>query len=252
MHEKRQVLDHGYVMLVDYLGDDDSPLVAARMSTSTPTGEDVVRDARLRRRLWKDKHTSPFEMCELVVEIQCPIFVLRQLDRHRTIKHGGEVDCIDSVDEHIRSFMSRNEFSGRYSVMEDILYVPREERIRGRSAINKQGSGDMLSTEDQRQAVELIASANRAMMLAYQTLVAMGVSNEVSRIILPLSTYTRLQLKGSLLNWFKFLDLRLAPDVQEETRAFVVQIASIVRSLWPATWAVFAETMAHPEYMLDD
>lgn len=238
------VLDHGYVEWVDFGGDDLAPLESARMSTKNPTGVDIVKDDRLRNRLWHDQHTSVFEAIDMTVEIQCPVFVLRQVDRHRTLHYGADHDVIDdvTVDDVVRRFMSRNEFSGRYSVMDDLCYVPSLDRMRGKgNAANLQGSGDPLPPATQVRAQEVMQNTQRAMWNGYSELLALGLANETARIILPFNQYTRLRLKGAGLSWLRFLDLRLRYDVQWETRQYAKEIARLFRSRFPRTWAVFEE-----------
>lgn len=236
---KLQVLDKGYVELVDYMGTDLAPLESARMSTSNPTGVDVVKDDGLRRRLWRDNHTSPFESVEMVVEIKCPMFVLRQLDRHRTISALNLT--IEGYDD-FRKFTSRNEFSGRYAVFPDEFYVPSPERFKKKGSLsNKQGSGDALSPEDQSYLSDRVGSLVAFMEDAFRTMEDMNVSNEVARMVHPGMIYTKIRLKTNGLNWLKFFNLRLRSDVQEETRLFVETIARFFRSLFPKMWDVFEE-----------
>lgn len=237
--EKRLVLDHGYVQYIDHMGDDLSPLEAARLSTGRETGVDVQADDKLRARLWSEFHTSPFEMAELVVEMQCPIFVLRQLDRHRSIDYDGTT--IESADENARQFMSRNEFSGRYSTMPDLFFIPPAERIQKKGVANKQGSAGGLDPHVQHELREFLEKQTKLSRETYERLVEAGVASEIARVALPLNQYTKIRLKGSLLSWLKVLDLRLRLDVQLECRVFAQEIAKIVRRLWPRMWAVFEE-----------
>jgi len=238
---KFDVLDHGYVALVDYMGTDLSPLASARMSTNNPTGADEKKDDSLRKRLWKDSHTSPFERNVLVVEVQCPIFVLRQIDRHRTVKYDELTITVESVDTVMREFTNRNEFSGRYSEMPDIFFVPETDRVQRKGVTNKQGSADPLPAEVQYEVRKKIQNATRVARETYEEIIAAGVASEIARVALPLNQYTKVQLQASLLNWFKFLDLRLRPDVQLETRVYAQKIAHIVKTLWPKCWEVFEE-----------
>jgi thymidylate synthase (FAD) len=239
LNAKRPVLDHGYVQYIDHLGDDLSPLEAARMSTGKETGVDVAKDDALRTRLWRDHHVSPFEMCDLVVEIQCPIFVLRQIDRHRTVDYDGTV--IESQDENARQFMSRNEFSGRYATMPDLFFVPPVERIQKKGVANKQGSEGSLERDVQEKMQGLLKVGVRQARADYEEMIASGVSSEIARVALPLNQYTKLRLKGSLLSWLKFSNLRLRTDVQLECRVYAQEIAKILRRLWPKSWEVFEE-----------
>lgn len=239
LNAKRPVLDHGYVQYIDHLGNDLSPLEAARMSTGKETGVDPVKDDALRLRLWRDNHTSPFEQCELVVEIQCPIFVLRQIDRHRTVDYDGTV--IESEDENPRQFMSRNEFSGRYATMPDLFFIPDVDRIQKKGAANKQGSAGALDRDDQEAVRESILNGTQIARRSYEWMVDKNVASEIARVALPLNQYTKLRLKGSLLTWLKFLNLRLRLDVQLECRVYAQEIAKVVRRLFPKTWKIFED-----------
>jgi thymidylate synthase (FAD) len=228
-------IGNGYVKHVDHMGSDSSVLEAARMSTATETGIDKERDERLRRYLWTHRHTSPFEMIELVVEVNCPIFVLRQIDRHRTVRYSG--DAIETVDD-TRIYTSRNEYSGRYSEMLDEAYIPTEDRISGDSRLNRQQSGDKLPPETRREAVEIIERLTHDANAAYARLRDMGVAKELARVVLPVSQMTRVRLKASGLAWMRFLTLRCSDDVQQETREYAEAIRSIFRDAFPLTAAL--------------
>lgn len=255
--DKLRVLDHGYFEVTDTLGDDLLPLEAARMSTDNPTGVSVNKDDRLRTRLWGDKHTSPFEMNIMQVELTLPMFCLRQIDRHRTISisnpdilakftvKGVPIEAsiemeIEDYDEH-RVYTSRNEFSGRYSTMPDAYYIPPLNRIRAKGVVNKQGSGDQLDEAVQAMAQEIIADTTKLCREAYDTLIQHNVASELARMLLPQNQYTKIRMSACLLHWLKFLDLRLRPDVQEETRLYAQCIANAIRHAWPKCYDVFEE-----------
>ena len=206
-------------MTVEYIGhwgDDLSPLEAARMSTGNPSGVDAEKDARLRRYLWDHRHLSPFEFGELVVEVECPMFVARQWMRHRTFSY--------------------NEFSGRYAEMDLGFWDPQEWRGQGDG--NKQaGSGGI----DRDLLVEVDADyrfAVRTCERVYRKLLEAGVCREQARAVLPVATLTRFRVKGNLRNWFHFLRERLAPEAQEEIRIEAEQVARIIMGIWPQTYRV--------------
>lgn len=210
------------VTYVRHGGDDLEPLEAARMSTANPTGVDPVKDDRLRERLWRDKHASPFEFPDLTVEIEAPLFVRSQIFRHRVF--------------------SVNEFSLRYSEhdaheWEAPYWVPDAWRAQDRK--NKQMSGGLLDEASQRVARDLHVAQMEAAFKAYEDLLALGVSREMARGVLPQSTYTRWRQKGSLRAWFGFFDLRLAPDVQPETQVIAQAVAGIVREHFPKCFEVW-------------
>lgn len=243
VHNDFKVLNHGYIRYIGHLGSDLAPIESARMSTNKESGVDEKKDDGLRDYLWRMQHTTPFEANELIVEIQCPIFVLRQIDRHRTVKYDElEVRIeVESVDQTMREFTSRNEFSGRYSEMPDLFYIPELARIQRKSATNKQGSAEPLSEHDQQEVQKLLLESTAHARQVYENLIARGVASEIARVALPLNQYTKVRLKASLLNWFKFLDLRLRHDVQLETRVYAQAIGKICKQLWPKAWAVFEE-----------
>ncbi len=237
------MLDYGYVACVNHMGDDDEALRAARLSTDRETGVDAAADHRLRDYLWRNQHTTPFEQCELVVELQLPIFCLRQLDRHRTVMRdetGLEV-VVETLDETMHAHTTRNEFSGRYSKMPDLFYVPLPERVKSKGRTNKQGSAEALAKLVQDAWHSEWAEEARHDREIYERAVGAGMASELARVHLPLNQYTRVRLKACLLNWFKFLNLRLRPDVQWETRLYAQAIGRICQQLWPETWAVFEE-----------
>lgn len=237
---KVDILDHGFVTLIDYMGNDNSSLIAARMSTGNPTGVDETKDDKLRKRLWEESHTSPTEMAEVVFEVQLPLFCLRQLDRHRTLDYSTD-QPVETVDESFRKFMNRNEFSGRYSGFPDVFYIPDLNRISGANFSNKQGSGGELDIEVRKTALETISNITKISFEHYQSLRQLGVANELARIILPNNQYTKIQLKGDLLSWLRFANLRVREDVQWETRQFAIEILSQVEQLFPKSVAVFKE-----------
>ena len=232
------VLEKGYVRLVASMGDDLSPLEYARMSTDTPTGVDTRKDDKLRERLWKDAHTSPFEAVELAVELKVPMFVLRHLDRHRTLEVEGMV--LEDYDE-FRKWTSRNEFSTRYSVIPDEFYIPPPERFKRKDMFNKQGSGEPLSPEEQARLYEKFKDVLDICCHTYDGFIHHGVASELARAIVPPCQYVKIRLKANGLHWVRFFNLRLKSDVQEETRAYAVGIARIFRTLFPKLWGAFEE-----------
>lgn len=247
---KYKIHEHGYVKLVDSMGSDLSPLESARMSTDNPTGVDDSKDDRLRERLWSDMHTSPFESNVLALEMQLPMFVLRQIDRHRTLS----IDNVEITDyDEFRKWTSRNEFSARYSQMPDLFWLPAMERIKKQSKANKQGSGEELSDEFRLLAMKIMEDNTSVCREAYEKLVAMGVANELARIVLPANQYTKIRITASLLHWFKFLDLRLRSDVQEETRNYATAVQAIIQLLWPKCNGVFCNyTLLSSRLSLND
>lgn len=230
--EKINVLDHGYVILVDYMGSDQDIVDAARVSYNSGVKKHDTRG--LIRYLLRHSHTSPFEMCELKFQIKLPIFVARQWIRHRTA--------------------SVNEVSGRYSVLPDENYLPKTFSIQ--SAINKQGSGENVDS-----IINMLLKGGTEKTFAhcrsqYDLLLEHNVAKEQARIVLPLSQYTEWVWKIDLHNLLHFLKLRLDPHAQEEIRQYATIIAGIVEELFPETWQAFVDyklssvTFSFPEQRL--
>ncbi|ANJ20765.1 thymidylate synthase [Roseobacter phage RD-1410W1-01] len=213
------VLDHGYVKLVRVDGTEDDIARAARLSYGRGT-QKRTDNAGLIRYLYMNAHTSPFEMCEIVVQMRLPIFVMRQLVRHRTA--------------------NLNEYSGRYSIMPRLFYIPEMDRMNTQSKANKQGSDDnMIRDADYfRRAIE--EQCHEAFDL-YEALVADDVdfTRELARNHLPLNTYTEVVWKMDLNNLFKFLALRDDEHAQWEIRVYAQIIAEFVRENFPAAYAAY-------------
>lgn len=211
----------GYCKYIDHMGDDLRPLVSARMSTLNPTGVDKTKDDGLRDYLWRHRHTSVFEQCELVVEVQVPIFIARQIVRHRTFQ--------------------LNEFSMRYSEPLHEYYVPAPDYISIDDKHNKQGSGE---NADEQTVSDFINDSlsdvilNKARYDKYRDL---GVAKERVRDFQPVSAYTRMMLKCNLRNWFHFLELRLKPGAQREIRDVANAIYAIIKDLFPLCAETFEE-----------
>lgn len=213
------VLDHGFVRLVDYMGTDACVDRAARVSHgSEARNED--EQARLIRRLYRDRHTSPFEMAELKFHCKMPIFVARQWIRTRTA--------------------NVNEASARYRESECEFFYPKEWRLQ--SATNKQGSAEALLEGENEEAVNFFYdSALDRSKQSYQIAIDTGVTRELARCALPVSTFTEWFWKIDLHNLLHFLRLRLAPEAQEEIRVYAEVIAQIVKVGFPAVWGAFEE-----------
>lgn len=238
-----------YVSLVDVMGDDLAPLRNARMSTGNPTGEDRGKDDRLRDRLWHDRHTSPFESAVVAYELVVPMFVLRQIDRHRTVSiSNATVEVIEDYDQS-RKFTSRNEFSARYSEMPDLYYLPPAERFKTKHQTNKQGSGEGLSPQMQSWGCGITEGATEHARNKYERMLQAGVAGELARIILPQNQATKIRLQATLLSWFAFLDLRMRSDVQEETRSYANAIAESLQVLFPKAYEAFEEHTLHAKRM---
>lgn len=211
---KIDVLDHGFVRLVESMGSDLSVVRAARVSYDADwrAGEDAGSDARLIGYLWRNKHTSPFEAVTLTFEVKAPIFVFRQWHRHRT--------------------WSYNEVSARYAELPNEYFVPNAEDIGVQATGNKQmrsrGAPD-------HEAARVIDAACRAAFEVYGELLSRGVPRELARIVLPLSTYSRMFATVDLLNLLKFLTLRDHEHAQPEIRAYARALREIARVIAPVS-----------------
>lgn len=217
---RRPVLAHGFVALVDYMGNDAAIVQAARVSYGQGTRS--VRDDRgLIRYLLRHRHTTPFEMVELKFLVRLPIYVARQWVRHRTA--------------------SLNEYSARYSVVPDEFDLPAPDAVRRQSTRNRQGRGEPLPTETVERFRSDLDGVSRAAYDAYRRALDAGVARETARMVLPLAYYTEWYWKIDLHNLFRFLSLRLDPHAQEEIRLYAAQLATIAAVVCPVACEAFEE-----------
>lgn len=256
-----KVLDKGYVKYVAHMGDDSTVIEAARMSTGKgflgwepgiccvkcahpasalkwngdedgpcPAGgthriADHKGDAHLLEFLYRNEHMTPFEMCELHIEIQAPIFVFRELMRHRTF--------------------SWNEFSARYAQMPNEHYVPDSKRFLPVYSGSKQQTSEATARIEANLDIDAarytVSAEQEAVYESYEKMLRFGVPKEVARLNTPVSRYSKARMKANLRNWLQMLALRLPENVQWETRMFAQAAAGIVKGLWPRTYALFEE-----------
>lgn len=220
----KHVLDHGFVRLVDSMGNDLSIVRAARVSYDADwrTGEDGGKDDRLIGYLMENHHTTPFEAVTFTFEVKAPLFVLRQWHRHRT--------------------WSYNEVSARYSELPEEFYVPAVSDITGQSTSNRQ-----MRTGEQHPNAALIRRIMREVMeeafMTYKALIAEGCPRELARCVLPCSTYSRMFATTNLHNLLHFLRLRLHPHAQKEVRVYAEAMLELVEPLVPCTVAAFRGTL---------
>jgi thymidylate synthase (FAD) len=214
------VLDKGFVRLVDYMGGDARVVQSARVSYGEGT-KTVREDAGLINYLMKNAHTSPFEQVVLTFHMKLPIFVARQVIRHRTAR--------------------LNEISGRYSVMKDEFYVPAAERVQAQSEVNKQGSGAVLAPEVAASVRDTLAAEQAELYAHYEGFLAQDVARELARVNLPLSLYTEWYWQIDLHNLFHFLRLRLDWHAQAEVRAYAEAMAAIAKRVAPLCYEAFEE-----------
>lgn len=215
MTAKIDVLDHGYVRLVDHMGGDLSVVRAARVSHDAAwrAGQDQGSDARLIGYLWRNRHTTPFEAVTFTFEIMAPIFVLRQWHRHRT--------------------WSYNELSARYRELPEKFYLPDPTKIGAQSRSNKQGRD--LDGGISHRGAQVIRLNNRmkSAFRLYRELLADGWPRELARSVLPVATYSHMFATVDLLNLLKFLTLRCDGHAQYEIRVYAEALRELVRPLVP-------------------
>tara|TARA_B100001964_G_scaffold29331_1_gene29924 strand:- start:9032 stop:9928 length:897 start_codon:yes stop_codon:yes gene_type:complete len=212
-----QVLDKGFVGLIDHMGSDDAVVQAARVSYGTGTKK-VQEDRGLIRYLMRHEHTTPFEMCEVKFHIRLPIFVMRQLIRHRTA--------------------SVNEYSGRYSVMTDEFYMP--ETFQKQSTTNKQGREDSLD-EIHGKLSWMLEDVHTNAYSKYEELLDLDVARETARAVLPVSNYTETYWKCNLKNFMHMAWLRMDSHAQWEIRMFADAMYGLVQPLFPAVCEAFED-----------
>lgn len=223
LDKRFQVLDHGFVRLVDYMGGDSRIVAAARVSYGEGT-KSVREDKALIHYLMKNQHTSPFEQVILTFHAKMPIFVARQWVRHRTAR--------------------LNEVSGRYSVMADEFYLPSPNTIRKQSKKNKQArSEDEVPAELQEKVLELLRQDQILVYKNYESLLEDEIARELARINLPLSLYTQWYWQIDLHNLFHFLKLRLDNHAQLEIRAYGEVMAQMAKAVAPLAYEAFEEHM---------
>lgn len=215
---KIDVLDHGFVRLVDSMGDDLSVVRAARVSYDAAwrTGEDTGSDKRLINYLWRNAHTSPFEAVTFTFEIKAPIFVFRQWHRHRT--------------------WSFNEVSARYTELPEEFYIPDADKIGVQATDNKQARvmPDNGSTAAAIANRSIIEHACRSSFNAYHALLACDVPRELARSVLPVATYSHMFATVDLLNLLKFLTLRSHSHAQYEIRVYADAMLTLISGIVPA------------------
>lgn len=220
LDQEIKVLDKGFVRLVDYLGNDERIVQAARVSYGSGT-KSFRQDRGLIHYLIRNQHTSPFEQVSLTFHCKMPIFVARQWVRHRTAK--------------------LNEISGRYSVMQDEFYVPAPEHVSYQSESNKQGRGGTLEPAEAYAVINAMADEQRQAYASYTDLLDKGIARELARANLPLSLYTEWYWQIDLHNLFHFLHLRLDAHAQYEIRVYAEAIAKCAKAVAPIAYEAFEE-----------
>jgi thymidylate synthase (FAD) len=226
------VLDHGFVRVVDYMGDDAAVVQAARVSYGRGTRK-TTEDEGLIRYLMRHWHSTPFEMCEIKYHIKLPIFVARQWIRHRTA--------------------NVNEYSARYSVLDREFYIPAPEQLAAQSDVNRQGRGDVLQGEEAAHVLRLLQEDATRSYDHYAEMLnetpdgerldgsRRGLARELARMNLTLNTYTQWYWKTDLHNLFHFCALRADAHAQYEIRVYADAILNTVKAWVPAAYAAFLD-----------
>ena len=219
-----RVLDHGFVRVIDYMGDDAAICQAARVSYGKGT-KSVQNDEGLIRYLMRHWHSTPFEMCEIKLHVKLPVFVARQWIRHRTA--------------------NVNEYSARYSILDREFYIPAEEVLAAQSVINNQGRGAALSGEEADRVLRYLRDDAARCYDHYEEMISvegqMGLARELARMNLPANIYTQWYWKVDLHNLFQFLRLRADSHAQYEIRVYADEICKIVADWVPFAYAAFED-----------
>jgi len=226
------VLDHGFVRVIDYMGDDAAVVQAARVSYGRGTRK-VSEDAGLIRYLMRHRHSTPFEMAEIKYHVKLPIFVARQWIRHRTA--------------------NVNEYSARYSILDREFYIPEPKHLAAQSEKNRQGRGDVLVGDEAAEVLDLLRSDAMRTYDNYGKMLnegpdgaaldpgRQGLARELARMNLTLNTYTQWYWKCDLHNLLHFLSLRADAHAQYEIRAYAEAMLATVEAWVPLTFSAFRD-----------
>jgi thymidylate synthase (FAD) len=232
LFEPIPVLDHGFVRVVDYMGDDGAVVQAARVSYGRGT-KAANEDRGLIRYLMRHRHSTPFEMCEIKYHVKLPIFVARQWIRHRTA--------------------NVNEYSARYSVMDREFYIPESSQLAAQSASNRQGRGDVLEGEEAAEVLRLLREDARRNYDHYAWMLnedeagnprdesRRGLARELARMNLTLNAYTQWYWKTDLHNLLHFLSLRADSHAQYEIRVYAEAMLRTVQAWVPHCFEAFSD-----------
>jgi thymidylate synthase (FAD) len=232
LYQPIPVLDHGFVRVIDYMGDDAAVVQAARVSYGKGTKK-VSEDRGLINYLMRHRHTTPFEMCEIKYHVKLPIFVARQWIRHRTA--------------------NVNEYSARYSILDNEFYLPAPDQLAAQSRSNRQGRGDVLSGAEAARVLELLREDAERAYRGYAEMLnedergavvdpaRRGLARELARMNLSLNFYTQWYWKTDLHNLLNFLSLRADPHAQYEIRVYAEAMIETVDRWVPLTAEAFRQ-----------
>lgn len=224
LYVAHEVLDHGLLRVIDYMGDDAAITQAARVSYGRGTRA-VSNDEGLIRYLMRHWHSTPFEMCEVKFHVKLPVFVARQWIRHRTA--------------------NVNEYSARYSILDREFYIPAPEHLAAQSTVNNQGRGELLAGEEAARVLDILREDAMRSYDHYEEMLSQdgqkGLARELARMNLPANIYTQWYWKVDLHNLFHFLRLRADAHAQYEIRAYAEAMCGIVRDWVPLAYAAFED-----------
>ena len=218
------VLDHGFVRVIDYMGDDAAITQAARVSYGKGT-KAVSNDEGLIRYLMRHWHSTPFEMCEVKFHVKLPVFVARQWIRHRTA--------------------NVNEYSARYSILDREFYIPAAEDLAAQSVVNNQGRGEALTGEEADRVLRYLKDDAARAYDHYEEMISQegqqGLARELARMNLPANIYTQWYWKVDLHNLFHFLRLRADSHAQYEIRVYAEEMCRLVKDWVPFAYSAFED-----------
>ncbi len=232
LYEAIPVLDHGFVRVIDYMGDDSSIVQSARVSYGKGTKK-VSTDEGLIRYLMRHWHSTPFEMCEIKYHVKLPIFIARQWIRHRTA--------------------NVNEYSARYSILDKEFYIPAKEQLSAQSTNNRQGRGDLITGQQADEVLKILKDDAVRTYDNYEKMLnerfdgtvidekKSGLARELARMNLTLNSYTQWYWKTDLLNLMNFLFLRGDSHAQYEIRVYAEKMLETVKKWVPITHAAFLD-----------
>jgi thymidylate synthase (FAD) len=232
LYEAIPVLDHGFIRVIDYMGDDSSIVQSARVSYGKGTKK-VSTDEGLIRYLMRHWHSTPFEMCEIKYHVKLPIFIARQWIRHRTA--------------------NVNEYSARYSILDKEFYIPAKEQLSAQATNNRQGRGELITGEQADEVLKILKDDAVRTYDNYEKMLnerfdgtiidekKSGLARELARMNLTLNSYTQWYWKTDLLNLMNFLFLRGDSHAQFEIRVYAEKMLETVKKWVPITHAAFLD-----------
>lgn len=228
LYEEHKVLDYGFIRVVDYMGSDSAIVQAARVSYGKGTKQ-ISQDEALIKYLMRHHHTTPFEMCEIKFHVKLPIFVARQWIRHRTA--------------------NVNEYSARYSILDNEFYIPKPEHIAKQSDNNKQGSGEAFDPYTSKKIIDSLTNDSNLVYSHYEKFIEQGLAREIARTNLTLNYYTQFYWKIDLHNLLHFLRLRADKHAQYEIRVYAEVMLDIIKKWVPLAYSAFVEYCLKSAYI---